>query len=123
MTILLRRTESGLEPVDPPPSPAAVSPVKEETPTELEEGELPPSPPSTPTPRKRKRKTKRPNQGDTPHLQKWREFYKLWHTKHGEHETVKALNTVGKAKAAGVAYRHSRGKKRATDPDEPEFAI
>jgi len=108
---MLKRTESNIDP-----------PVTVDLPPKKEEGvkdEMPPPPPR----RKRKRKHKRPNQGDTPHLQKWREFYKLWHSKHGEHETVKGMTQVGKAKAAGVAYRHSQGKKRATDPEEPEFPV
>lgn len=124
----LKRTESGLQPVLPStPTPANSPAVKtkgegEETdPFEIGDAssQMPPPPPQ----KKRKRKTKRPNQGDTPHLQKWREFYKQWHGKHGEHETVKGMKQVDKAKAAGVAYRHSNGKKRATDPEEPEFPV
>jgi hypothetical protein len=31
------------------------------------------------------------------------------------------MKTLDKAKAAGVAYRHHNGKKRASDPEKPEF--
>jgi hypothetical protein len=107
---LLERTESGIQPPV----------VKQEEKDPFEIGDASSQPPP-PTPRKRRRKHKRPNQGDSPHLQKWREFYKGWHGKHGEHETIKGMKTIDKAKAAGVAYRHHNGKKRASDPEKPEF--
>jgi hypothetical protein len=114
---LLKRKESGIQPDPSPPV------VKQEEKDPFEIGDASsqmPAPPPTPT-RKRRRKHKRPNQGDSPHLQKWREFYKKWHGKHGEHETIKGMKTIDKAKAAGVAYRHHTGKKRASDPEKPEF--
>jgi len=100
----LTRTESGIQPITPPLS---------------DEEKMPPPPPTTPKRKKRRVKHKRPNQGDTPHLQNWREFYKKWHTKHAEAATN--MKHIEKARAAGVAYRHSTGKKRASDPAEPEF--
>lgn len=118
---MLKRTESGIQPVTPPPSPSPTQPkIEEEEDKEEEETSMPPPPPRKP---RRRLKRRRPNQGDTPHLQKWREFYKTWYDKHGEHETVAGMKHIEKARAAGVAYRHSVGKKRESDPAEPEFPI
>lgn len=111
----LKRSKSGIQPATPHPSPIRLD-QSETALAAVPEASLEP-----PAKRTRRVKTKRPNQGDSPHLKQWREYYNSWAARHGAHETVMGMKHIDKAKAAGVAYRHKNQKKRADDPAEPEF--
>lgn len=109
----LRRSESGftaLTPSTPPSSPVDVeepSPVVAEEPIKKSKKQ-----------RKRKREGGK-TRGDSPHLKEWRDYFKAWVARNtGSLEGVKV---VERAKLAGIAYRHSKGKKRESDPAEPEM--
>lgn len=88
------------------------------------------TPPNTPEPefkepevpkkrRRGKKRSKSSTRGDSVHLQQWRAFFKEWV---GRNESgLEGVRIVDRAKLAGIAYRHEKGKKRPSDPATPEF--
>lgn len=88
----------------------------------------PTTPPNTPEPvneerpTKRRRKFKRTNnnRGDSVHLKEWREYFQSWVSRN--EKEVEGKKITERAKLAGIAYRHAKGKKRPSDPPKPEFS-
>jgi len=99
----LSRSESGIASPTPPSSPVTA---------DVEE-------PVKKSKKERKRKHEGKSRGDSPHLKQWREYFKAWVARNDG--SIVGVKVVDRAKLAGIAYRHSKGKKRESDPAEPEM--
>lgn len=59
--------------------------------------------------------------GNPANLQGWRTFSKAFKEKHCEKCKGKSASWV--SKHAGIAWRHKKGKKRESDPLQPEMLL
>lgn len=99
----LSRSESGFTALTPPSSPATADVDQ----------------PTKKSKKHRKRKREAKSRGDSPHLKEWREYFKAWVARNTG--SLEGVRIVDRAKLAGIAYRHSKGKKRSSDPEKPEL--